>query len=63
MPNSHSALHQTGIGARAEDLELVYELNKSWTPFPTYPLVLGLSAHSLRRQIMVPIILTIRAIQ
>ncbi|KAL7004298.1 hypothetical protein EMMF5_006123 [Cystobasidiomycetes sp. EMM_F5] len=39
-------LYATGIGARDDDLELTYELNKAWKPFPTYPLVLGLKGDS-----------------
>ncbi|KAG0696243.1 MaoC like domain-containing protein [Suillus ampliporus] len=31
-----------GVGAKKDDLSLVYELDKSWGPLPTYPVVLGL---------------------
>ncbi|OAX39282.1 hypothetical protein K503DRAFT_769629 [Rhizopogon vinicolor AM-OR11-026] len=31
-----------GVGAKHDELSLVYELDKSWGPLPTYPVVLGL---------------------
>ncbi|KIJ64806.1 hypothetical protein HYDPIDRAFT_28168 [Hydnomerulius pinastri MD-312] len=31
-----------GVGAKRDELSLVYELDKSWGPLPTYPVVLGL---------------------
>ncbi|KAL4071733.1 peroxisomal dehydratase [Scleroderma citrinum] len=31
-----------GVGAKREELSLVYELDKSWGPLPTYPVVLSL---------------------
>ncbi|KIK39538.1 hypothetical protein CY34DRAFT_808163 [Suillus luteus UH-Slu-Lm8-n1] len=31
-----------GVGAKHDELSLVYVLNKSWGPLPTYPVVLGL---------------------
>ncbi|KAJ8597649.1 hypothetical protein M405DRAFT_803380 [Rhizopogon salebrosus TDB-379] len=31
-----------GVGAKQDDLSLVYELDKSWGPLPTYPVVLFL---------------------
>ncbi|KAH7883044.1 MaoC like domain-containing protein [Phlebopus sp. FC_14] len=31
-----------GVGAKRDDLALVYELDKSWGPFPTFPVVLSL---------------------
>ncbi|KAI9567734.1 MaoC like domain-containing protein [Boletus coccyginus] len=31
-----------GVGAKKDDLALVYELDKAWGPLPTYPVVLGL---------------------
>ncbi|OCH94644.1 peroxisomal dehydratase [Obba rivulosa] len=34
--------YAAGIGAKKDDFSLVYELDKSWAPFPTYPVVLGL---------------------
>ncbi|EMD36906.1 hypothetical protein CERSUDRAFT_114818 [Gelatoporia subvermispora B] len=34
--------YAAGIGAKKEDFSLVYELDKSWAPFPTYPVVLAL---------------------
>ncbi|KAH8080679.1 peroxisomal dehydratase [Cristinia sonorae] len=35
-------LYAVGIGAKADEHALVNELDKSWTPFPTYPVVLML---------------------
>lgn len=35
-------LYVVGIGGKASELPLVYELHKDWKPFPTYPLVLAL---------------------
>ncbi|KDQ51721.1 hypothetical protein JAAARDRAFT_210991 [Jaapia argillacea MUCL 33604] len=35
-------LYAVGIGAKKDDFSLIYELDKSWAPFPTYPVVLGL---------------------
>jgi acyl dehydratase len=34
--------YAVGVGAKKDDLSFVYELNKSWAPLPTYPVVLGL---------------------
>ncbi|EIN03575.1 hypothetical protein PUNSTDRAFT_123256 [Punctularia strigosozonata HHB-11173 SS5] len=34
-------VYALGIGAKKDDLSLVYELHPSFTPFPTYPAVLG----------------------
>jgi len=34
--------YAVGVGAKKDDLSLVYELEKSWAPLPTYPVVLGL---------------------
>jgi acyl dehydratase len=34
--------YAVGVGAKKNDLSLVYELDKSWAPLPTYPVVLGL---------------------
>ncbi|KAF7968157.1 hypothetical protein HWV62_31738 [Athelia sp. TMB] len=34
--------YAVGVGAKATDLPLVYELDKAWAPLPTYPVVLGL---------------------
>ncbi|KIK98865.1 hypothetical protein PAXRUDRAFT_823366 [Paxillus rubicundulus Ve08.2h10] len=31
-----------GVGAKKDELSLVYELDKSWGPLPTYPVVLSL---------------------
>ncbi|KAH9940240.1 peroxisomal dehydratase [Amylocystis lapponica] len=33
-------LYAIGIGARSDEYSLVNELDKSWAPFPTYPVVL-----------------------
>ncbi|KZP17015.1 hypothetical protein FIBSPDRAFT_1047129 [Athelia psychrophila] len=37
--------YAVGVGAKATDLALVYELDKSWAPIPTYPVVLGLKGN------------------
>ncbi|KAN0094571.1 MaoC like domain containing protein [Tylopilus felleus] len=34
-----------GVGAKRDDLSLVYELDKAWAPLPTYPVVLGLKGN------------------
>jgi len=34
--------YAVGIGAKQNDLPLVYELDSKWAPFPTYPVVLAL---------------------
>lgn len=34
---------QAGIGAKYDELDLTFELNENWKPFPTYPLVTGFS--------------------
>jgi len=39
-------LYAVGIGAQADDLNLAYELDKEWSPMPTYPLVLALKGAS-----------------
>ncbi|KAJ7337648.1 peroxisomal dehydratase [Mycena albidolilacea] len=39
-------LYATGIGAKADDLNLVYELDKSFAAIPTYPVVLALKGDS-----------------
>jgi hypothetical protein len=38
-------LYALGIGAKKEDFPLVYELDKNWAPFPTYPVVLNLKGN------------------
>jgi len=35
-------LYAVGIGAKKDDLPFVYELDKNFSPFPTYPVVLSL---------------------
>ncbi|TFK52798.1 peroxisomal dehydratase [Heliocybe sulcata] len=35
-------LYAVGIGAKKEDFPFVYELDKKFAPFPTYPVALGL---------------------
>ncbi|CCO35105.1 hypothetical protein BN14_09220 [Rhizoctonia solani AG-1 IB] len=40
-------LYALGIGAKADELEYVYELDKSFKAFPTYPVVLMLKGSSL----------------
>lgn len=37
--------YAVGVGAKATDLPLVYELDKAWAPLPTYPVVLGLKGN------------------
>ncbi|SGY73919.1 BQ5605_C005g03327 [Microbotryum silenes-dioicae] len=39
-------LYAAGIGAKRNELTNLFELNKDWQPFPTYPLVLGLKGDS-----------------
>jgi len=39
-------LYAVGIGAKKEDFPFVYELHKSFAPFPTYPVVLSLKGAS-----------------
>ncbi|KAI0943066.1 hypothetical protein AcV7_002310 [Taiwanofungus camphoratus] len=34
-------IYAAGIGSKKDDFSLVNELDKSWAPFPTYPVVLG----------------------
>ncbi|KAF8655017.1 hypothetical protein AX16_003287 [Volvariella volvacea WC 439] len=38
--------YAVGIGANSDELHYVYELDKNFTPFPTYPVVLGLKGDS-----------------
>ncbi|KAH7928337.1 Thioesterase/thiol ester dehydrase-isomerase [Leucogyrophana mollusca] len=39
-------LYAVGVGAKPNDLSLVYELDKSWAPLPTYPVVLPFKGNS-----------------
>ncbi|KAJ7637010.1 peroxisomal dehydratase [Roridomyces roridus] len=39
-------IYAVGIGAKADDLSLVYELDKSFAPMPTYPVVLPFKGDS-----------------
>ncbi|KAJ7243600.1 peroxisomal dehydratase [Mycena haematopus] len=39
-------LYAAGVGAKADDLNLVYELAQSFAALPTYPVVLGLKGDS-----------------
>ncbi|KAJ6457780.1 peroxisomal dehydratase [Mycena vitilis] len=39
-------LYAAGVGAKAEDLGLVYELDQSFAPLPTYPVVLTFKGDS-----------------
>ncbi|KAF8206748.1 peroxisomal dehydratase [Mycena galopus ATCC 62051] len=39
-------IYAVGIGAKADDLNVVYELDKSFAALPTYPVVLGLKGES-----------------
>ncbi|KLO18657.1 peroxisomal dehydratase [Schizopora paradoxa] len=39
-------LYAVGIGAKKDDLAMVYELDKHFAPFPTYPVVLPLKGES-----------------
>lgn len=39
-------LYAVGVGAKKDDLSLVYELDKYWAPLPTYPVVLPFKGHS-----------------
>ncbi|KAG9308313.1 putative peroxisomal dehydratase [Chiua virens] len=34
-----------GVGAKKDDLSLVYELDKAWAPLPTFPVVLNLKGN------------------
>ncbi|KII91605.1 hypothetical protein PLICRDRAFT_38402 [Plicaturopsis crispa FD-325 SS-3] len=38
--------YAVGVGAKKDDLSLVYELDKNWAPIPTYPVVLNLKGDS-----------------
>ncbi|PCH36958.1 peroxisomal dehydratase [Wolfiporia cocos MD-104 SS10] len=39
-------LYAAGIGAKRDEYAIVNELDKSWAPFPTYPVVLGFKGTS-----------------
>ncbi|KAK9895509.1 hypothetical protein P389DRAFT_154347 [Cystobasidium minutum MCA 4210] len=39
-------LYVAGIGAKYDELDLTFELNDNWKPFPTYPLVTGFKGDS-----------------
>ncbi|KAJ7914427.1 peroxisomal dehydratase [Mycena leptocephala] len=39
-------IYAAGVGGKAEDLNIVYELDKSFAALPTYPVVLGLKGDS-----------------
>ncbi|KAH7910910.1 MaoC like domain-containing protein [Hygrophoropsis aurantiaca] len=39
-------LYAAGVGAKQNDLSLIYELDKSWAPLPTYPVVLPFKGNS-----------------
>ncbi|KIJ64807.1 hypothetical protein HYDPIDRAFT_111408 [Hydnomerulius pinastri MD-312] len=39
-------LYAIGVGAKQDDLSLIYELDKNWAPLPTYPVVLPFKGSS-----------------